>query len=170
MNFPLVGPQALLSPDFFHQHHSLLSENTTFEFGEFSSRTLAGIHTTVYVHISWGILPLAYDCSFQFFISSLRRSFLHATAQYFWNQVPLKHNSYAELMVKPSIEDFILFLVPQLFPSGLKSIKGKERLNRSRTLQSPPRHKSPSTSTVSCLSKPLSSPRSSNEQSQAVTN
>ena len=67
--------------------------------------------------------PLAYDCSFQFFISSLRRSFLHATAQYFWNQVPLKHNSYAEFLVKPSIEDFILFLVPQLFPSGLKSIK-----------------------------------------------
>lgn len=57
VTFLFVGPQTLLSPT-PHHHHNLLSETTTFEFGEFSSRTFACIHRDVCVHISWGHFSL----------------------------------------------------------------------------------------------------------------
>ena len=54
-------------------------------------------------------------------------------------------------MVKPSIEDFILFLVPQLFPSGLNSIKEKGGLKPSRTLWGLPKRDPLPTMPSACL-------------------
>lgn len=59
-----------------------------------------------------------------------------------WNQVPLKLSSPAEFMINLFITNCISFLVPPLFPSGLRSIKQKRELKPSRTLWGPPGCKS----------------------------
>lgn len=58
-------------------------------------------------------------------------------------------------MINLSIQHFIPFLIPPLFPSKLRSIKEKEGLKPGRTLWGPPRYKSPSVSPIPCFQKKI---------------
>ena len=56
-------------------------------------------------------------------VISLQAIWLSSSEKYQWKRVSLKPNSSANFMINLSIQNFIPFLVPHLFPSSLRSIK-----------------------------------------------
>lgn len=63
---------------------------------------------------------------------------------YWWNWVPLKPSFSAKFMINLPAQNFTSsFLVPHLFPSGMRSIKSKWGLKPSRALEGLPRDRPP---------------------------